>query len=276
MTRTAKAAAAEKRRVQRLVDSFSFSEDSDTPKEQYDRCTAVHEAAHVIVGYAVGTTTVLNKAVALTVLPTSDGMDGNAQVETKGASPEDIAVISFAGTIAERTAFPNIIQHSYVSDAEDILYEWLCARYPQLGVEFEAIRSLDKESESYKLAYKSIFAAYGNNRLYQATTIVGMLDRLPESARSELLHFIKPYMGAIHALTHFPPEELSTNGCLEYFKDLDDFELLRPIAARSWALVRSNWPAIEALADEIQIRKQMSGKEVHEFVTKLLRVEVTA
>ncbi len=275
MTRAGRQAASEKRRARGLVDSSrKYYEYTD---EQYDRSTAIHESAHMIVAYAVGTTASLKANIAISVL-LNGSIQGFARHEIKGIAHGDNAVISFSGAIGEREAFPNAVSRLYIGDASNILYGCVCAYDPQIDVKIKAYQSLDKsESCARKLAHESIMSEHGDSNFFMASILSDEYIRLSESPRkSELYYILKPYHDAIHALVNFSSEELRANGCLEYFKDLDGFEFLAPIAIRSWKLVRENFPAITALADEIQIRKQMSGKEVHEFVTNLLRQEVTA
>jgi hypothetical protein len=275
LNKIAKANAAERRRVQKLVDSWPDitrpeiaqvyrEEILNEPEGQYERSCAIHESAHMIITYAVGGTTVLDANTVLSIVTDNSLGTANfgvARAGARGLSPVDDAAIDFSGPIGARTAFPNVIDSTSFGDAVGIFYGGACLKHPELRVKHSSDQLLEIVRECGNEPFLNVMVIMEKNKYEE--------DRLKSD---EQIRICKRHLDAIHALVNFPPEQLETNGIPEYFAGFDGFELLRPIAARSWALVRENFSKIERLADEIQRRKTMSGREVHEFVTRTLAV----
>jgi hypothetical protein len=258
MSRASRAAGAERRRIQRLVDSRpeltpEFIEERRRTNRN-ERLIAIHESGHMVITYAVGGTAVLDKDVALTIVASQAALmgghpdsNGSVAMYHKGLSIEERACASFAGTIASRMAFPDTVDYGYHTDAETIFKVAACLICPEL---------LTLRGESLEREYDK------NPFLHMWRFVSSPMDH-------SVAPIYKRYADALHALLHYSPEQLETNGISKYFAGFEGFEILRPVAAGSWALVRQNWSAIERLADEIQRRKTMSGREVHEFAQTL-------
>ena len=267
MSRTSRAA-------QRRVNQKNHKLRQSAEQDSY--ATAIHEAAHCIVGYAVGSQMKLDEKIALSIV-TAGKSRGRNILDSSTISAEDSVVSSFAGCIAERIEFPDKIAKGYGGDASSIFFDCIRMRIP----EFDNLRNLNlTEADRQKYINDHCVNFLPVCKCYEVFRTTDDDDELVDSRK-----VCKDYLSVLHALFNYPPDSFTIthktpkhfvlhDDMFDYEKnvelnDAEDFELLKSLAARSWGLVKSNWGAIKSLADEIHARKEMSGREVHEFVTRM-------